>query len=54
MLTANDYRYLYGKLESSNIPECIYTKIMNDDDLTNEEETIIKKIIEKERKETNL
>lgn len=48
-MTADDYIYLYSQLESSKIPNIIYSKIMNGDNLTNEEEKMIKEIIEKDK-----
>lgn len=49
IMSADDYKYLYGKLESSKIPNDIHTKLMEGEDLTAEEETRIKAIIEKEK-----
>lgn len=49
IMSADDYKFLYGKLKSSEIPNDIHTKIMEGEDLTAEEETRIKAIIEKEK-----
>lgn len=49
IMSTDDYKFLYGKLESSKIPNDIHTKLMEGDDLTTEEETRIKAIIEKEK-----
>ena len=46
IMSTDDYKFLYGKLESSKIPKDIYTKIMEGEDLNAEEETRIKDIIE--------
>lgn len=48
IMTADDYKFLYGKLKSSKIPNDIHAKLMEGDDLTTEE-TRIKAIIEKEK-----
>lgn len=53
VMSADDYKFLYGKLKSSKIPNDIHTKLMEGDELSAEEETRIKAIIEKEKaKET--
>lgn len=49
IMSADDYQFLYGKLERSKISNDIYTKIMEGEDLNAEEETRIKAIIEKEK-----
>lgn len=49
IMSADDYKFLYGKLKSSEIPNDIHKKIMKGEDLNTEEETRIKAIIEKEK-----
>lgn len=49
IMSVDDYRFLYGKLESSKIPNDIHAKIIEGEDLCAEEETRIKAIIEKEK-----
>ena len=49
IMSPDDYSFLYGKLESTKIPDDIHTKIMEGEDLNPEEETRIKAIIEKEK-----
>lgn len=49
IMTPDDYRFLYGKLESSKVPKDIHEKIMEGEELNEEEETRIKTIIEKEK-----
>lgn len=50
IMSPDDYGFLYGKLEGSKIPNDVHTKIMEGEELTLEEETRIKAIIEKEKK----
>ena len=52
IMSADDYKFLYGKLKSSEIPNDIHKKIMKGEDLNTEEETRIKAIIEKENQKT--
>ena len=49
IMSTDDYKFLYGKLKSSEIPNDIHKKIMKGEDLNIEEETRIKAIIEKEK-----
>lgn len=49
IMSANDYEFLYSKLESTKIPNDIHAKIMEGEELSAEEETRIKAIIEKEK-----
>lgn len=49
IMSTDDYKFLYGKLESSKIPNDIHTKIMEGEGLNAEEETRIKDIIEREK-----
>ena len=49
IMSADNYKFLYGKLKSSEIPNDIHKKIMKGEDLNTEEETRIKAIIEKEK-----
>ena len=49
IMSTDDYKFLYGELESSKIPKDIYTKIMEREDLNAEEETRIKEVIEREK-----
>lgn len=54
ILSADDWRFIYGKLQTSKIPKDILKKLEYGDDFTLEEEKQIKEIIEKEKsKKTN-
>lgn len=48
MLSTEDYRYLYGKLNVQKIPKDISNKLDSGEDFTEEEKTLIKDIIEKD------
>ena len=54
VMSADDYGFLYGKLECYKSPNDIYKKIMEGEELSIEEEIRIKAIIEKEKLETLL
>lgn len=49
ILSADDWRFIYGKLKITKIPSGIYEKLECGDDFTLEEEKQIKEIIEKEK-----
>lgn len=53
-MTADDYIFLYSKLNMSAIPADIQTKIMNGDEFTESEEEQLLKIIDEARKERTL
>ena len=48
MLSEENYRYLYGKLNVKKIPKDISNKLDSGEDFTEAEETLIKDIIEKD------
>lgn len=53
-MTKEEYGYLYGQLTdaSKKLPKSIYQKIMDGEDFTEEEKTIVSEIIQKDmRKE---
>lgn len=45
MLSAEEYRYLYGKLNVSKIPYDIMEKIHEGEEFTEEQEKVIKQLI---------
>lgn len=49
IMSPNDYRFLYSRLETTKIPNDIYHKIMEGECLNSEEEMKIKEIIKKEK-----
>lgn len=49
-LTSADYRYLYGKLNTSKLPKDLFDKAMCGGEFTDDEEDRIKRIIEEDRK----
>lgn len=50
-MTADDYMFLYSKLDMAKIPKGIQTKIMNGDEFTKSEEKQLQLIIDEVRKE---
>lgn len=49
MMSAEEYQYLYGKLNMSKIPQNISEKINNGEEFTDEEEKVIKRIIHEDK-----
>lgn len=50
MLSMEEYRYLYGKLNISKIPLNILNKINEGEEFTDEEEKIIRQLICEDKK----
>lgn len=50
MLSLEEYRYLYGKLNTSKIPSNIMNKINEGEEFSKEEENVIKQLICEDKK----
>lgn len=49
LLTVGDYKYLYGKIKGSEIPDHIYEKMLHGKAFTENDERLVKAIIDRER-----